>query len=88
MSQQKPKGKPHRSLFGNHLTQNNSRKGTPPPSECSHTHGGDSFTLVYLARCTGEMALALPEDEPEHETRRSRSRSPVGLGMPWRFLFV
>ena len=56
-----------------------------------NTHDGDSFTLVYLANATGEIApswLALPEDETEHETRRSRSRSPVRVGVPWRFLFV
>ena len=56
-----------------------------------NTHDGDSFTLVYLAKATGEMApswLAPPEDETEHETRRSRSRSPVRVGVPWRFLFV
>jgi hypothetical protein len=54
-------------------------------------HDGASFNLVYLARCTGEMAHSwqpVPEDETEHETSRSRSRSPVGVGMPWRFLFV
>ena len=53
-----------------------------------NTYDGNSFTLVYLAKATGEMAPSLPEDETEHETRRTRSRSPVRVGVPWRFLFV
>jgi hypothetical protein len=53
-----------------------------------NTYDGDSFTLVYLAKATGEMAPSPPPWRKPHETGRSRSRSPVRIGVPWRFLFV